>query len=204
MVAPEPAAGGAGVTAAQAGGIAEDRFVLGHAIRQRLVLTCMRLSDADRYRAVCDAELALGDLDDSDPVALRMVEPIGEIGRIYDDAQLEAVLPAAYVAYRGERVEAPASADAKVQAAYQSWSVVLVVPMVTATAGVTAGEAGRLAARIERALRGWMPRLWVQGGRCGIPGVGRLTRITGDPPLHEWERQIMAVDLRYEARLQGA
>ena len=132
MVAPEPAAGGAAVTPT---GIADDRFVLDRAIRQRLVLTCMRLSEADRYRELCGAELALGDLDDSDPAALRTVDPVGEIGRIYDDAQLDAVLPAAYVAFRGERVEAPASADAKVQAAYQSWSVVLVVPMETATAG---------------------------------------------------------------------
>ena len=205
MVAPEPAAGHAGVTPHD---ITADRLVLGRALLQRVVLAA-----ADRKDLVRLWKLVAGGAPPDTPPehfetagirGLRDVGSAGEMARIYDDAQDKTLTPAAFVAWRGERLEAPQSVHSTGQVAYQSWSVVLVMPMETVLDTAAAGDTGPLIARLERVLRGWMPRLWEGGAWRGISGVGRLTRITGDLPLHEWERQIMAVDLRFEAPLQGA
>ena len=203
MVAPEPAAGGGGVNAVCT--IIEDRFALERALRQRVALTAA--TDAAQTRVFGDVPPIEAMYPDPAAEAgargLAAVEPVGEIARIYDDAQPDVALPAAFIAFRGERVDPPASVHSAGQAAYQSWSVVLVVVMETVL-DTGAAVAGPLVARLERALRGWTPRVWVDVAECPITGVGPLTRITGDPPLHDWERRIVAFDLRYEARLQGA
>lgn len=186
-------------------GISTDRFALERALLQRVVLTAG--TDAAQTRTFGDVppiEAMCPEPSAAIPCRkLAAVEPIGEITRIYDDAQLDVQPPAGFVAFRGERIETPASVRSVAQAAHQSWSVVLVVGMKDVL-DTGASVAGPLIARLEAALRGWTPRVWVEGAEAGIDGVGPLTRITGDPPLHEWERQIMAFDLRYESRLQGA
>ena len=205
MVAPESASERDVSDPRECIGITDDRLVLERALLQRVVLTAGTAPAQTRtFGDVPPIEAMYPDPSaTAGSAGLRAVEPIGEIARIYDDAQLDVELPAAFVAFRGERIEAPASVRSVAQAAHQSWSVVLVVPMRDVL-DTGASVAGPLVARLEAALRGWTPLVWVEDAETCIDGVGPLVRITGDPPLHEWERQIVAIDLRYESRLQGA